>query len=109
MQSASRAESPNIPHRWLAEEAAVLAIELSGALVADFEGRAGGVQTIHEHAFASGLQMKLFLILKRARGGERAEMMVQRRDTHAREVGKISTRSGFAKLALTQAIAFAVR
>src|ERR1700719_3258941 len=104
MQSAPRAESPNIPHRWLAEEAAVLAIELSGALVADFEGRAGGVQTIHEHAFASGLQMKLFLILKRARGGERAGMMVQRRETHAREVGKISTRSGFAELALTQAI-----
>jgi hypothetical protein len=74
----------------LAEEAAaVLAAKLAGALVADFEGRAGGVQIIHEHAFASGLPAQLFLILKRTHGGERAEMMVQRGDTHARDLGAI--------------------
>jgi hypothetical protein len=41
----------DIPHGRLAEEAAVLAIELASAFVANFEGGAGGVQTVMEHAF----------------------------------------------------------
>ncbi len=44
-------ESANIPHGWLAEEAAVFAIELCGTLVADFKSRAGGIKTIlRKHA-----------------------------------------------------------
>ena len=73
----------------MAEEAAVFAIELGGAFVADFEGGTGGVETIDEHAFARGLQAKLLLILKRAHGGERAEMVMQRGDAHAGDVCEI--------------------
>ena len=42
----------DIAHGWLAEEAAVLAIELAGAFVADVEGCAGGVEAFVEHALA---------------------------------------------------------
>src|ERR1035437_1386151 len=38
-RSAWRAKGPNIPYRWLAEETAVFAAELAGALVADLKGR----------------------------------------------------------------------
>ncbi|HLN01621.1 MAG TPA: type II toxin-antitoxin system RelE/ParE family toxin [Bryobacteraceae bacterium] len=48
--SAWRAKGPNITHRWLAEETAVFAVKLAGTFVSDLKGRAGGVQTIHEHA-----------------------------------------------------------
>src|SRR5204862_5138056 len=84
-----RAESPNIPHGWLAEETAVFAIELAGALVSDLKGRTGGVQTIYEHASPRCLQPKLLLILKRTHGCQRPEMVVQRRDTHACEFCEI--------------------
>ena len=83
------AEGADVAHGGLAEEAAVFAIELGGAFVADFEGGTGGVKTIDEHAFASGLEAKLFLILKRAHGGEDAEMVVQRGHAHAGDVGEI--------------------
>ena len=74
-QGAWRAESPDIPHGWLAEEAAVFAIELAGAFVSDLKGRTGGVQTIDEHASPCRLQPKLLLILERTHGGERPEMI----------------------------------
>src|SRR5208283_69686 len=77
-RSTWRAKGPNIPHGRLAEEAAVFAIELAGALVSDLERRTGGVQTIHEHAFPRCMQPKLLLILKRTHGGQHPEMVVQR-------------------------------
>src|ERR1039458_4185567 len=88
-RSAWRAKSPNIPHRRLAEETAVFAVELAGAFVSDLEGRSGGVQTIHEHASARCLQPKLFLILKRTHGGQHPEMMVQRGYAHARDFREV--------------------
>ena len=74
------------PHGWLAEEAAVFAIELAGAFVSDLKGRTGGVQTIDEHASPRCLQPKLLLILKRTHGGQRPEMMVQRGQAHTRDL-----------------------
>jgi len=58
-QSAWRAKGANIPHRWLAEQAAILAIQLGGALVSDLKCRTGGVQTIDD-------SWSFFLILKTA-------------------------------------------
>ena len=88
-RSAWRAKSPNIPHRRLAEETAVFAVELAGAFVSHLKSRAGGVQTIHEHASPRRLQPKLLLILKRTHGGQRPEMMVQRGHAHARDFREI--------------------
>src|ERR1035441_9057424 len=82
-RSAWRAKGPNIPHRRLTEEPAVFAVELAGAFVSNLKGRAGGVQTIHEHTSPRCLQPKLFLILKWTHGGERAEMVVQGGRAHA--------------------------
>lgn len=56
-----------------------------GAFVAHFERGAGSVDATHEHAFARGLQPNLLLMLQRAHGGERAEMVVQPGDSHARD------------------------
>ncbi len=84
-QSAWRAQNPNIPPWWLAEEAAIFAVELAGALVSHLERRTGRVQTIHQHPFSRCMQPKLLLILQRTHGGQRPKMMVQRRDTHARD------------------------
>jgi hypothetical protein len=88
-QSAWRANGPNIPHWWLAEETAIFAIELAGALVPDLKCRTGGVQTIYEHAFPRCMQPKLLLILKRTHGGQRPEMVVQCGDAHARDFCEI--------------------
>ena len=82
-------KSPNVPHRRLAEEAAVFAIELAGAFVSDLKGGTGGVQAIDQHAPARRLQPKLLLILKRTHGGQRAEMVVQRGYAHARDLREI--------------------
>src|SRR5438128_6556117 len=64
-RSARRTKDPNIPHRWLAEETTVLAIELACTFVSDLKGRTCGVQTVDEHASPRCLQAKLLLILKR--------------------------------------------
>ena len=88
-RSARRTKSPNIPHRWLAEETAVFAIELAGTLVSDLKGRTCGVQTIDEHASPRCLQPKLLLILKGTHGGQHPEMMVQRGHAHARHFREI--------------------
>ena len=71
-------KGPNIPHRWLAEETAVLAIELARAFVSDLKAGTRRVQTIQKHMTPRCLQPKLLLILKRTHGGQDAEMMVQR-------------------------------
>src|SRR5690242_6304129 len=71
-------ESFDITHRGLAEEAAVFAIELRGALVADLESRTGRIETLIQHQVPRGLEPKLFLILKGAHGRQHPEMMVER-------------------------------
>src|SRR5580698_2246356 len=78
-----------VAHGRLAEEAAVLAIELAGAFVANFEGGACGVEAGVEHAFARDVETQLLLILQRAHGGERAELMMQRGDAHARDLSEL--------------------
>src|SRR6266571_3652982 len=88
-QSAWRAESPNIPHGWLAEEATVFAIELAGTFVSDLKSRTGGIETIQEHQAPRCLQPKLLLILKRTHGGQSPEMMVQRGHAHTRDLCEI--------------------
>jgi hypothetical protein len=78
----------NVAAGGLAEEAVVFAIELAGAFVADFEGGGGGVDSVDEHAAAGGLQTELLLILKRAHGGQGAEMMMQGAEAHAGDFGE---------------------
>ena len=70
-------KGPNIPHRWLAEETAVFAIELAGAFVSDLKAGTRRVQTIQKHVAPRCLQSKLLLILKRTHGGQHPEMMVE--------------------------------
>src|SRR5205823_2571670 len=53
------------------------------------EGRAGGVKAIDEHAGARGVQPKLLLVLQRTHGRQRAEMVVQGGDAHARDLREI--------------------
>jgi hypothetical protein len=36
-----------------------------------------GIENIHEHSAARGVQSKLFLVLKRAHRGQNAKMIVQ--------------------------------
>ena len=81
--STGGAEGPDVADGRLTEKAAVFAIELAGAFVADFEGGAGGVEAVHEHALARCLQPELLLILKRTHRSERAKMMMERGDSHA--------------------------
>ena len=50
----------DVADRGLAEEAAVLAAELAGAFVADFEGGAGRVETLVEHALAATCRRSCF-------------------------------------------------
>ena len=87
--SAGGPEGWDVTDGWLAEEAAVFAIELAGTFVADFEGGAGGVEAVHEHALARCLQPELLLVLERTHGGERAEMMVEGGYAHTRNFCKI--------------------
>jgi hypothetical protein len=67
----------DIPHWRLAEESAVLPIELACTFIANLEGCACGIQTFIEHAFSCYMQSKLLLVLKRAHRSQRPEMMVQ--------------------------------
>jgi len=46
----------DIPHRRLAEESAVLPIELACTFIADLEGCACGIQTVIEKAFSCYMQ-----------------------------------------------------
>src|SRR5579885_2582966 len=67
----------------LPEEAPVLAAELADALVTDLVCRTRGIEPIRQHAPPRFLQPELLLILERAHPRQCAELVVQRRDTHA--------------------------
>src|ERR1700684_824844 len=67
----------DVPHRRLTKEALVLAVELTRALIADFERRARGIDPFNDHSFSRGNQSKLFLVLKWAHRRQRAKMMMQ--------------------------------
>ncbi len=84
----------DVAHGGLAEEAAVLAIELAGAFIADLEGGAGGIEAFIEHAFPGYMQSKLLLVLQGAHGGERTELMVQCRYAHPRHGGEFFNAQG---------------
>src|ERR1039457_5707179 len=83
-RSAWRAKCLNIPHRRLAEETAVFAVELAGAFVSDLKSRTCCVQTIQEHPSPRCLQPKLFLILKRTHRRQKPDMTVWRENPHPR-------------------------
>jgi hypothetical protein len=74
----------------LAEETAVFAVELNGALVSDLKGRSGDVDPVDEHTRPRSLQSELFLILKRTQGGEHLKMKVQRGDAYSSDFGESS-------------------
>src|SRR5689334_2651787 len=63
-----------VGRRRRAEEAAVLARELAGALVAHAVARRGGVQRLADEELARVLQPQLLLELQRAHGRDRPEM-----------------------------------
>ena len=52
------------------EETAVLAVELARALETDFEGSAGGVEPVDEHAFHRRNAGAVLLVLQRTHGGQ---------------------------------------
>src|SRR5947209_11244322 len=85
----TRSKVANVPHWRLPEEPAVLAIELAGALTSDFKGGAGRIEAGSEHPRASCLQPQLFLILQRTHRGQHAEMVVQRRESHACDFSEV--------------------
>ena len=61
----------------LAEEAAVLAIELAYAFVVDFIRRRSSVNSVHQHALPRCLKPQLLLVLERAHRGQFSELMMQ--------------------------------
>src|SRR5580704_6679174 len=71
-----RPEGPNIPHRRLAEEAAVFAIELCWTFVSHLESSTGRIQTVVQHQVSGRLQAQLLLILKWAHRGQHSEMVM---------------------------------
>ena len=75
-RDAGGAQSTNIPHGWLAEKAAVFAIELGGAFVTNLKSCTRSIKATVEHQVACRLQPELFLILKRAHRRQHPEMMV---------------------------------
>ena len=62
-RSTWREKRSNVSHRGLAEEAAVFAIELRSAFVANLEGCTSGIETIVQHQAPRQLKPQLFLIL----------------------------------------------
>src|SRR5947207_79666 len=88
LRSAWRTQIPDIPDGWLAKQATVFTIELTRAFVSNLEGDSGCVNIIGEHQGPRGLQSNLLLILKRTHCRECPEMMVKRRDRHARNFCK---------------------
>src|SRR6266567_5445481 len=78
-----RTQLTDIPNGWLAKQAAVLTIELTGAFVPDLKSDGRGVHIISEHAGSRSLQANLLLVLQRTHRRERPEMMMQRRHGHA--------------------------
>src|SRR5258708_31971348 len=66
----------------LAEESTVLAAELTHTLVANLVRSACGIETVHQHSLARGLEPQLFLILQRAHCSKRAELMMEGGNAH---------------------------
>ncbi len=60
------------------EEPAVLPAELRGALIADAHGCTADVEGLHNEQAAGFVESELFLVLQRAHGSDRVELMVQR-------------------------------
>ena len=88
LRSIVDATAPNIPHRRLAEETAVFAIELAGTFISDLESGACCVETFVEHALSRDVQPELFLILQGTHCGQRPELMVQSGYAHAGHGGE---------------------
>ena len=72
----------NVAKRWRTEQAAVLAAELRGALVADLERGSGRIQALREHQLPCFIQPQSLLELQRAHGCQRPEVMMEARDAH---------------------------
>jgi hypothetical protein len=64
------------------EKPTSLPVELTRALIADFEGRTRGIELPREHLLTRCVKPKLFLKLQRAHGCKAAEVMVDGRSTH---------------------------
>lgn len=73
----------DIRHRGLSEKASVLAAELTRAFIPYLEGRTRGIESIVEHAVTSSMQPKPLLILKWAHRRQSAEVVMERRSSHA--------------------------
>jgi hypothetical protein len=84
-----------IPDRRLTEEAFVFAGELTRALISDVESGPCGIDILDEHFLSRTHQSKLFVILQGAQGSCRPEVMVYRRDHHARNSGEFFETKGF--------------
>src|SRR5215471_12725888 len=67
----------DVAHRWLTKESFVFAVELTRALISNFKSCTRCIQPLNQHPFSRCYQTKLFLILKRTHGRQRAEMMMQ--------------------------------
>src|SRR5215469_1648008 len=67
----------DVAHRWLTKEAFVFAVELTRAFISNFKGCTRSIEPLDQHPFSRCYQAKLFLILKRAHGRQRTEMMMQ--------------------------------
>ena len=59
----------DIPYRWLAEESAVLATELTDAFIAHFVRGRRGIDSVPQHPLPCCLQPELLLILQGTHGG----------------------------------------
>ena len=61
----------DITYGRLAEESTVFPVKLAHTFVADLVPSACGIETVHQHSLACGLEPQLFLILQRAHCGKR--------------------------------------
>ena len=70
---------PDVALRRRAKQAAVLAVELGDAFVADARCRAARVQRVVQHQLPRLLQAQLLLVLHRAHAGQAAKVLAKRR------------------------------
>jgi len=74
--------------RWCPKQPPILTTELRRAFIADAIARVRDVHVLHHHEASRFLQAQVFLILKRRHPRERLEVLVERRSTHADQIGK---------------------
>src|SRR5258708_34596853 len=67
----------DIPHRRLTKEGLVFPVELTRALIADFERPARGIDPFNEHSVLRGNQSKPVVVFKLAHDRQRATNMIQ--------------------------------